>query len=119
MQAVLATMRVQQRKHSDGPSIGSSVGRRTRRINGIGSPANLVGMISPCFGPSNDACTLPFLVPSNLFAVTTLRHMATMLNTISRDAAMANEADRLAKEVEQTLCAYAIASTPQGTVSVI
>jgi len=45
-----------------------------------------------------------------------LRHLATMLNTISHEAAMANEAENLAKEVEQALHAYAIARTPQGTI---
>jgi len=118
MQAVLETMHAQQRKYSEGPY---RFQRRAENptdslINGIGPPANPVGMIASCFRPSDDACTLPFLVPSNLFAVTALRHLATMLNTISHEAAMADEAENLAKEVGQALHAYAIARTPQGTI---
>ena len=118
MQAVLETMRAQQRKHGEGPYRFQRKAENPTDslINGIGAPANPVGMIASCFRPSDDACTLPFLVPSNLFAVTTLRQLATMLNTICHDPAMANEAESLAKEVEQALRAYAIATTPQGTI---
>jgi meiotically up-regulated gene 157 (Mug157) protein len=115
---VLETMRVQQRKQGEGPYRFQRKAENPTDslINGIGAPANPVGLIASCFRPSDDACTLPFLVPSNLFAVTVLRHTAEMLNTISNDTAMANDATQLAAEVEQALRTYAIASTPQGTI---
>ena len=118
MQAVLETMRVQQRKHGEGPYRFQRQAENPTDslINGIGSPANPVGMIASCFRPSDDACSLPFLVPSNLFAVTTLRHLAEMMNTIAHDSALAAESQTLASEVEQALRAYGVATTPQGTV---
>lgn len=118
MQAVLSTMRVQQRKHGEGPyRFQRTADNPTDTlINGIGSPANPVGLIASCFRPSDDACLLPFLVPSNLFAVTSLRQLAAMLNAIYHDAALANEAESLAAEVEQALRQYAVVNTAQGTV---
>lgn len=118
MQAVLETMHVQQRKHGEGPYRFQRQAENPTDslVNGIGSPANPVGMIASCFRPSDDACTLPFLVPSNLFAVTTLRHLAEMMNTIAHDSALATAASSLADEVEQALRTYGVATTPQGTV---
>ena len=49
----------------------------------------------------------PFLVPSNLFAVTSLRQLAEMAAAILHDAALANEAAALAGEVEAALRQYA------------
>jgi meiotically up-regulated gene 157 (Mug157) protein len=118
MQAVLETMRVQQRKDGEGPY---RFQRRAENptdslINGIGPPTRPVGLIASCFRPSDDACTLPFLVPANLFAVTSLRHLAVMFDKISHDPALANETESLAKEVERALRDYAIVSTADGSV---
>jgi len=77
---------------------------------------NPVGLIASCFRPSDDACIFPFLVPSNLFAVTSLRQLATMANTILHDTAMANEANSLASEVALALQQHAIVPTADGTI---
>jgi len=75
-----------------------------------------VGLIASGFRPSDDACIFPFLVPSNLFAVTSLRQLAEMAHTILHDDALANEAHSLANEVESALQQYAIARTSTGTI---
>lgn len=118
MRRVLETMRVQQRRNGEGPyRFQRSAGNPTDSlVNGIGYPARPTGMIASCFRPSDDACVLPFLVPSNLFAVTSLRHLAEMANGILHDAAMANEATSLAGEVEAGLRQYARAKTPEGEI---
>jgi meiotically up-regulated gene 157 (Mug157) protein len=118
MSDVLATMRVQQRKHGEGPYHFQRKAENPTDslVNGIGAPVNPIGLIASCFRPSDDACTLPFLVPSNLFAVTSLRQLATMLNTIAHDTAMANDASSLADEVAAALKAHAIVKTEQGTI---
>jgi len=118
MLAVLATMRVQQRKHGEGPYRfqRNAENPTDTLINGIGSPANPVGLIASCFRPSDDACLLPFLVPSNLFAVTSLHQLARMANDIFFDTAMANDATALANEVAAALKEHAIVDTPQGTI---
>ncbi len=118
MKTVLATMRVQQRKHGDGPYRfqRSATNPTDSLVNGIGNPLRPVGLIASCFRPSDDACIFPFLVPSNLFAVTSLRQLATMANEILHDAEMANEAHDLAGEVSAALQQHAILSTPTGTI---
>jgi hypothetical protein len=118
MQAILQTMRTQQRKHGEGPYRfqRSAENPTDSLINGIGSPANPVGLIASCFRPSDDACLLPFLVPSNLFAVTSLRQMAAMLNEILHETSLANEAHSLAEEVERALKTHAVLPTIDGTV---
>jgi meiotically up-regulated gene 157 (Mug157) protein len=118
MDRVRETMRVEQRKDGPGPySFKRSAFNPTDSlVNGIGNPVKPVGLIASCFRPSDDACIFPFLVPSNLFAVTSLRQLAEMSNSILHDSAMANQAEALATEVETALRQYAVVSTPAGTI---
>lgn len=119
MRLVVATMRAQQRKNGLGPyhfQRTSPSPTETLGEKGFGNPVHPVGLIASGFRPSDDACIFPFLVPSNLFAVTSLRQLAEMANAILHDAALATEASDLANEVESALQQYAIASTPRGTV---
>jgi hypothetical protein len=85
-------------------------------VNAIGNPLRPVGLIASAFRPSDDACIFPFLVPANLFAVASLRQLATMSNAILHDARMANEASDLADEVAAALQQHAIVPTSAGTI---
>ncbi len=119
MRLAVATMRVQQRRHGVGPysfQRASSVSTETLPADGFGNPVRPVGLIASGFRPSDDACIFPFLVPSNLFAVTSLRQMASMAHALVKDDALANEAEELATEVESALLQYAVAKTAQGTI---
>jgi len=119
MQLVVDTLRVQQRKNGVGPyhfQRESTVSTETLPGSGFGNPARPVGLIASGFRPSDDACIFPFLVPSNLFAVTSLRHLAEMAHAILHDDVLANNARALAGEVEQALRQYAVATTPMGTI---
>jgi meiotically up-regulated gene 157 (Mug157) protein len=119
MELVLQTMTEQQRKHGDGPykfQRTSDTSTETLPASGYGNPVNPVGLIASGFRPSDDACIFPFLVPSNLFAVTSLRQLAEMANHVLHDAALANRAEALAREVEAALQQYAIVKTNQGTI---
>ncbi len=118
MQNVLSTMRVQQRKLDSGPYRfqRAALNPTDSLVNGIGNPCKPTGLIASAFRPSDDACIFPFLVPANLFAVTSLREFSTMANGILHDAKMANEADDLAKEVEAALQQYGTASTSAGEI---
>ncbi len=118
MGKVLETMRVQQRKDGPGPySFQRTAANPTDSlVNGLGNPANPVGLIASCFRPSDDACIFPFLVPSNLFAVTSLRQLAEMAHVILQNAAMAQAAVSLADEVQDALRKHAIATTASGTI---
>ena len=118
MTAVLQTMRVQQRKKGAGPYRfqREATNPTDTLVNGIGNPVKPVGLIASCFRPSDDACIFSFLVPSNLFAVTSLRQLATMANTILHDPDMANDATTLANEVELVLRQHALVPTAAGTI---
>jgi meiotically up-regulated gene 157 (Mug157) protein len=118
MQLVLQTMRVQQRKDGLGPYRfqRSAENPTDSLVNGIGNPVKPVGLIASCFRPSDDACIFSFLVPANLFAVTSLRQLAEMAEVILKDAGMAADARALAKEVEVALRQHAVVETDGGTI---
>ncbi len=118
MQLVLQTMRVQQRKDGLGPYRfqRSAENPTDSLVNGIGNPVKPVGLIASCFRPSDDACIFSFLVPANLFAVTSLRQLAEMAEVVLKDAGMAAEARVLAKEVETALYQYGIVDAAGGKI---
>jgi hypothetical protein len=118
MTTVLQTMRVQQRKKGEGPyRFQRNADNPTDTlVNAIGNPIRPIGLVASCFRPSDDACIFSFLVPSNLFAVASLRQLAIMANTILHDPGMANDATALANEVELALRQHALISTAAGTI---
>ncbi len=119
MRLVLTTMRVQQRKQDSGPYHFQRASTSTNEMlanGGFGNPVNPVGLIASGFRPSDDACVFPFLIPSNLFAVTSLRQLAELANVVLHDPALADSADALAREVASALSQHAIIATPQGTI---
>ncbi len=119
MLLVVKTMREQQRKEGPGPyhfQRTSTIPTETLAEKGYGNPVRPVGLIASGFRPSDDACTFPFLVPSNLFAVRSLRHVAAMAHAILHDDALAQDAMALADEVERALRLHAVATTPEGTI---
>lgn len=113
---ILKTLKEQQRKDSLGPY---SFMRKTERqldtkcCGGYGNPVNPVGLIVSSFRPSDDATTFDFLVPSNFFAVTSLRKAAEILETVNDEKAIAKECRDLASEVENALMEYAIVEHPE------
>jgi uncharacterized protein len=118
MTIVLETMRIEQQKFGPGPYHfqRQAADPTDSLVNGLGNPLKPVGLIASAFRPSDDACILPFLVPANLFAVTSLRQLAAMSNAILHDPAMASKAADLANEVEVALRRYAIAPTDSGPI---
>lgn len=119
MKLVVETMRVQQRKNGLGPyhfQRASRTPTETLPNDGYGSPVNPVGLIASGFRPSDDACTFPFLVPSNLFAVASLRHLAEIAHGALSDDTLANEATTLADEVAKALRQHAVANTAEGSI---
>jgi uncharacterized protein len=119
MTLAVATMRVQQRKQGLGPyqfQRASQVPTETLPNQGLGAPVRPVGLIASGFRPSDDACTFPFLVPANLFAVKALRCLAEMAHSILGDDGLANNAASLAAEVATALEQHAVAQTPAGDV---
>ena len=118
MSCVIETMQVQQLKHGPSPyHFSRSASNPTDTlVNGVGNPAKPNGLIASAFRPSDDACSLPFFIPANLFAVTSLRQLAEMLDKICHDAALANTASNIAREVDSALRQHAIVETPKGSI---
>ncbi|WP_298071985.1 glycoside hydrolase family 125 protein [uncultured Bacteroides sp.] len=117
---ILQTFKEQQRKEGKGPY---RFQRKTERAtdttvnDGWGSPVNPVGLIVSVFRPSDDATTLPFLIPSNFFAVSSLRKAAEILSEVNGNDGLARQCTDLASEVEQALKKYATFEHPKyGTV---
>jgi uncharacterized protein len=114
---IVATLRVQQRKEAPGPyryQRLTKIPTDSLMLDGYGPPSNKVGLIHSAFRPSDDACVYPFLVPANLFAVSSLRQVARVHREARGDAAAAREAEALANEVEAALRAHAIVPDGRG-----
>jgi len=111
IELTVQTFKEQQRKENNGPySFQRTTAWATDGVplGGYGYPVKPVGLICSMFRPSDDATIYPFLVPSNFFAVVSLRQAAQMLNGIQHNTKLANECTALATEVEKALQQYAI-----------
>jgi meiotically up-regulated gene 157 (Mug157) protein len=116
VELIVATFKEQQMKNGHGSYTFLRKTERqldTRSNDGLGNPVKPVGLIASAFRPSDDATTFQFLVPSNFFAVTSLRKAAEILTTVNKDAAKAAECTALADEVETALKKYAVYKHPK------
>jgi meiotically up-regulated gene 157 (Mug157) protein len=117
-QAILTTFKVfkdQQRKENLGPYKFQRTTRfatDTLSMGGYGYPVKPVGLICSAFRPSDDATVYSFLIPSNFFAVTSLRQAAEMMKAIIKDNASANQLLALADEVDKALKQHATVTHP-------
>ena len=106
---IVHTFRQQQRKHGPGPyrfQRASPHPTDTLPLDGYGNPARSVGLIYSGFRPSDDACLFPLFIPSNLFAVASLRQLAVLADKVCHDSALANDCASLADEVAAALAQY-------------
>jgi meiotically up-regulated gene 157 (Mug157) protein len=111
MRLIVQTFRTEQRK--DGKSPYYFIRRTTAMIDaptfgGTGRPARPNGMICSMFRPSDDATMYPYLVPSNVFAVISLRQLSDIFGNVLFDSAFATECDSFASEVGAAIRQFAI-----------
>ncbi len=117
IEKILATFTDQQRK--DGSRGSYRFQRRTERAldtlnnDGWGAPVSGCGLIVSSFRPSDDATTLQYLVPSNFFAVTSLRKAAEILTEVNGNKELAAQCTALADEVKTALDKYAVYDHPE------
>jgi hypothetical protein len=109
---ILQTFREQQRKSGNGSyKFGRITAWSTDTVpgNGFGNPINPVGLIASIFRPSDDATIFPFLIPSNYFAVVSLRQLAEIFQNVIKDNRFSSECLLLASEIKRALSDYATA----------
>jgi len=111
MRLMIRTFREQQRFRGSGPYSfrrNTTTPNDTLNLNGYGNPVKARGLIASGFRPSDDACIYPFLIPSNLFAVTAMKNLEEMGGALeARD--LAQDAQSLAKEVIRAINQYGTA----------
>ena len=117
MKTIVATFKSEQRKN------GKSA-YNFRRLTtsptdtaaggGAGAPINPVGLICSVFRPSDDGTVFPFLIPSNYFALQSLRQLAEMATAVLQNKVFADECNSLADEVEKALNEYAVVEHKKG-----
>jgi len=113
---VLRTFKEQQRKEGRGPYHFARSGTDAKSSltwYGWGPPVKPVGLIVSCFRPSDDATVMPFLVPSNFMAVSSLRKAAEVLTKVNHRADLAQQCTDMANEVEAALRQYAVVDHPK------
>ena len=115
MHSVLHTFKEQQRKSGVGPYKFQRVTEKqldTLSNDGYGAPVKPVGLIVSSFRPSDDASTYGFLIPSNLFAVVSMKQVAEISRKATMDFSFASECEALANEVMDAINKYAIVEHP-------
>lgn len=113
---IVDTFKAQQRKNGPGPYQFERETTRqldTLSNNGWGQPLNPVGLINSSFRPSDDASTYGFLIPSNLFAVNSLKQLAEISSAVTKDEAFTKACLALATEVEAAIQKYAVVNHPK------
>lgn len=116
MNLVIQTFKEQQRKDGTGPyKFQRKTERQLDTLNndGWGNPVKPVGLIVSSFRPSDDATTFQFLIPSNFFAVTSLKQLAEIAQKVTKDSELASKSLALAKEVEDAIKKHAIVEHPK------
>lgn len=113
---ILDTFKIQQRKNGLGPyhfQRTTSWATDGVPLSGYGYPTKPVGLINSTFRPSDDATIFNFLVPSNFFAVVSLRQAAEIVEKVHKDTKLAADCRTLAAEVAAALQKYAVVTHPQ------
>jgi len=90
----------------------TTVATDTLMLGGRGPMAARTGMSKCAFRGSDDAVSLPFLVPSNAMTVVELRHLATILTALGEPLATA--ALELADEIDGGIQQFVITQTSAG-----
>ncbi len=116
MQLILKTFREQQRKDGQGPYTfqrNSQYATDSVPMGGFGYPTKKVGLIHSMFRPSDDATIYPFLIPSNLFALSSLVNLRTLFQATGvHGQEPDNIAYKLIDDLENALKEHGIVTHP-------
>jgi len=108
---IVKTFRTEQRK--DGTTPYRFIRKTTAMIDapvfdGTGRPIKPTGLICSAFRPSDDATMYSYLIPSNIFAVISLRQLSEIYKNVLYDDVFAKECSDFADEVDKAIQKYAI-----------
>jgi len=115
MKLVVKTFKEQQRMHDEGPY---SFQRKTTwatdgvPLGGYGYPTKKTGLIHSMFRPSDDATLFPFLIPSNLFAVSSLMNLVIFLRANEMEKELGDQCLILLDGLLDALDQHAVARHP-------
>ena len=116
MKRILQTFKEQQRKDGQGPYTfqrNSQFATDSVPMKGYGYPTKKVGLIHSMFRPSDDATIYPFLIPSNLFALSSLIQMGVLFRVTGvHGQKVADDALRLVDDLTIALEEHAIFTHP-------
>jgi len=119
---IIATIRVQQKgadEEYSNPAYkfnrNTEVATDTLMMQGRGVPSKRCGLSKCYFRPSDDATTLPFLIPANAMAAVELAGISSLIQQISwkfsdpaAAQAIAADAQQLSEEIRQGIMDYAV-----------
>lgn len=111
MKLIVDTFSTEQRKVGTSPYFfirQTTVMIDAPSFNGTGQPTRPTGMIHSMFRPSDDATMYPYLVPSNLFAMQEIRHLADIFEKGLNDPEYAKTCLRLSSEIENGIRKFAV-----------
>lgn len=84
--------------------------------NGYGADYAYTGMVRSAFRPSDDKCVYPFLVPSNMFIIATIKNLHKNLKEAGIENPCEAKAEKLCAEIEKGIEEFAVVETENGKV---
>ena len=115
MHLIVKTFKTEQRKDGTSPYYFIREGSAmidAPVFDGTGRPIKPTGMICSMFRPSDDATLYPYLIPSNVFAVISLKQLSHIYKDVLKDFDFAKECNDFAFEVDDAIKKHAVYNHP-------
>jgi meiotically up-regulated gene 157 (Mug157) protein len=85
----------------------------TLPLGGRGNPALTCGLSRCAFRPSDDATTMPFLIPANAMVVVGLRKVARLCADVLKQPERAKKAQALSEKIDEAIHKHGIVAHPK------
>lgn len=113
MKLIVNTFKTEQRKDGKSPYFFERLTSNTidsPTFGGTGRPIKPVGLICSMFRPSDDATLYPFLIPSNIFAMLSLNHLAEIFDNVLNNKRFATTCTDFANELDHAIKQFGIST---------
>jgi meiotically up-regulated gene 157 (Mug157) protein len=111
MRLIVKTFKTEQRKNNESEyyfSRNSTSVIDSPPFGGTGRPAKPNGLICSMFRPSDDSTMYPYLIPSNIFAVLSLKQLSAIYKNELDENEFASVCEEMSIEVDNAVKKYAI-----------